>query len=99
MQTTTLHIKTDTKTRDAAKKVAEEFGFSLTSLVNAMLRQIARTKRLTLTMDETPNQYMVEGLRQSEEDAKVGNVISFESPDSAIAYLAKELEDEKRVTH
>jgi addiction module RelB/DinJ family antitoxin len=70
MQVTTIHIKTDTKTRDEAKKVAEDFGFTLTSLVNAMLRQIARTKRLTLSMDETPNQYMIEGLRESEEDVK-----------------------------
>jgi antitoxin component of RelBE/YafQ-DinJ toxin-antitoxin module len=48
MNPTTIHIKTDVKTRDSAKKVAEDFGFTLTSLVNAMLKQIARTRSLTL---------------------------------------------------
>lgn len=36
MHTTTIHVKTDIQTRDDAKKVAEEFGFSLTALVNAL---------------------------------------------------------------
>ena len=55
MHTTTIHVKTDIKTRDSAKQVAEEFGFTLTSLVNALLKQIARTRRLTLSLEETPN--------------------------------------------
>lgn len=96
MQVTTIHIKTDTKTRDEAKKVAEDFGFTLTSLVNAMLKQIARTKRLTLSMDETPNQYMTEGLRQSEEDVKAGRVLTFNNPDEAIAYVSKLIDDDDK---
>jgi len=96
---TTIHIKTDIQTRDSAKKVAEDFGFTLTSLVNAMLKQIARTKRLTLSLDETPNQYMIDALKQSEEDVKAGRVISFESGQEALEYLAKEIADEKQATH
>jgi antitoxin component of RelBE/YafQ-DinJ toxin-antitoxin module len=57
MNTTTIHIKTDVKTRDEARKVAEDFGFSLTSLVNALLKQIARSKRLTLSIEEEPTPY------------------------------------------
>ena len=71
---TTIHIKTDVRTRDAAKQVAAAFGFSLTSLVNALLRQIARNKRLTLSLDETPNQHMIEALKQSADDVKAGRV-------------------------
>ena len=96
---TTIHIKTDIQTRDSAKKVVEDFGFTLTSLVNAMLKQIARTKRLTLSLDETPNQYMIDALKQSEEDVKAGRVISFESGQEALEYLAKEIADEKQATH
>jgi addiction module RelB/DinJ family antitoxin len=96
---TTIHIKTDIQTRDSAKKVAEDFGFTLTSLVNAMLKQIARTKRLTLSLDETPNQYMIDALKQSEEDVKAGRVISFESGQEALDYLAKEIADEKQAAH
>ncbi len=54
MNTTTIHIKIDVQTRDEAQKVAEKFGFSLTSLVNALLKQIARTKRLSFNLEEKP---------------------------------------------
>ncbi len=85
---TTIHIKTDVKTRDNAKKVAEEFGFTLTSLVNALLKQIARTKSLTLNLEEKPNKYMIDALKKSEEDVKAGKVSpSFRNVKDAIAWL------------
>lgn len=96
MNTTTIHIKTDVKTRDEAKKVAEDFGFSLTSLVNALLKQIARTRRLTLELDEVPNQYMIESLKKSEEDVKAGRVISFESGQEALDYVGSLIHDKKK---
>jgi addiction module RelB/DinJ family antitoxin len=88
LNTTTIHIKTDVKTRDDAKKVAEGFGFSLTSLVNALLKQVARTKRLTLSMDEEPTQYMLDALKQSEEDVKAGRVLTFKTADDAISHVS-----------
>lgn len=96
---TTIHVKTDTKTRDEAKKVAEAFGFSLTSLVNAMLKQIARSKKLTLSLDETPNEAMRAGLRQGEEDVKAGRVISFKGFDEAIDYVSKLIDDDDKKRH
>jgi len=93
---TTIHIKTDTKTRDNAKKVAEEFGFTLTSLVNALLKQVARTKSLNLNLEEKPNKYMIKALKKAEEDVKAGKVISFKSGKEALDYLRKEISDEKR---
>jgi addiction module RelB/DinJ family antitoxin len=51
MNATTIHVKTDIKTRDTAKQVAEEFGFTLTSLVNALLKQVARTRSLNLSLE------------------------------------------------
>jgi antitoxin component of RelBE/YafQ-DinJ toxin-antitoxin module len=95
MSTTTIHIKTEVKTRDDAKKVAEEFGFTLTSLVNALLKQISRGKRITLSLDEEPTPYLIESLKKSEEDIKAGRVISFETPDDAIAYVSSLIEDDK----
>ncbi len=99
MNTTTIHIKIDVKTRDAAKKVAEDFGFSLTSLVNALLKQVARTKRLALNLEEKPTPYMIESLKKSEEDVKAGRVISFKSGHEALDYLKKEIRNEKRASH
>jgi addiction module RelB/DinJ family antitoxin len=92
---TTIHIKTDAQTRDSAKKVAEEFGFTLTSLVNAMLKQVARTRSLTLSLDETPNQATIEALEQSEADVKAGRVRSFKSGQEAVSYVRSLIKDDK----
>jgi antitoxin component of RelBE/YafQ-DinJ toxin-antitoxin module len=92
MSATTIHIKTDTKTRDEAAKVAKEFGFgSLTSLVNVLLKQIARTKRLSLNIEEKPTPYLIGALRQSEDDARAGEVISFDKGADALNYLVSEV--------
>jgi len=96
MNTTTIHIKTDITTRNSAKKVAEDFGFSLTALVNALLKQIVRTKNLSLNLEENPTPYMIESLKKSEEDVKAGRVISFNSWQDLLGHLDTEIKDEKR---
>lgn len=96
MTLTTIHIKTDTKTRDAAKKVAEEFGFTLSALVNAMLKQVGRSKRIQLDLyDETPSQWMIDGLRQSDADETAGRVISFKTADDAVSYVQSLIDHDK----
>ncbi|VVB91008.1 Uncharacterised protein [uncultured archaeon] len=72
MNITTIHIKTDIKTRDEAKKVAEEHGFSLTALVNVVLKQIARTKHLTLNLEEEPSEYLLHEMKQARENREAG---------------------------
>ncbi len=96
MNTTTIHVKTDIKTRNDAKRVAEGFGFTLTSLVNSLLKQVARTKRLNLSLEEKPTPYMIESLKKSEEDVKAGRVISFKTAKDELAYLDREIENERR---
>jgi len=95
MNTTTIHIKTEIKTRDDAKKVAEEFGFTLTSLVNALLRQIARTRRLALNLEENPTPYMIDSLKQSEADVKAGRVTSFQSGQEALEHVRSLITNDK----
>lgn len=96
MNTTTIHVKTDIKTKDNAKKIAESFGFTLTSLVNALLKQIVRKRRISVDLDEEPTKYMLESLKKSEEDVKAGRVISFDSGKDVLDYLAKEIKNDKR---
>ncbi len=96
MNTTTIQIKTDTKTIDEAKKVASDFGFTLPSLLSAMLRQIAKKKSLNVNLDETPNAYMIEQLKQAEEDEKAGRVISFKSGKDALAYVRSLINEKKK---
>lgn len=93
---TTIHIKTDTKTRDQAKRIADSFGFTLSALVNALLKQVNRTKQLHLDLsDETPTQWMIDAMQQSEEDVKAGRVLSFKSPGEAASYFRRRIKDDE----
>lgn len=102
MNTASILIKTDPKLKEKARKTAEEMGISLTSVINRYLKHFIETKSITFTIDdETPTQYMVDSLKQSEEDYKAGRFISFESGKEELAYLDKEIGDErqKRSSH
>ncbi len=91
MYATTIHVKTDIKTRNEAKKVAEDHGLSLTALINVVLKQIARTKHLTLSLEEEPSDYLRGLLKQAEEDLKTGNTSpKFKTADDFIKYLHKQ---------
>lgn len=73
MYTTTIHVKTDIKTRNEAKKVAEDHGLSLTAMINIVLKQVARTKHLTLSLDgEEPSEYLLKEMKQATENRKAG---------------------------
>ena len=57
---TTLTIKTPKKLRDDAKKTAQELGVPLTTVMNSMLKQFVRDRRLVLEAEcpfpsHTPN--------------------------------------------
>lgn len=99
MNTTTIHIKTDTKTKIEAKRVAEQFGLTLTSMVNTFLKQISRTKRLYLSLDkEEPTEYFKQLMKEADEDIEAGRVISFNNGKAALKYLDSLIEDEKNKT-
>lgn len=90
MNTTTIHVKIDTRTKIEAKKVAQEFGLTLTALVNTLLRQIARTKQLYLSVEkEEPTEYFRQLMKEADEDVKAGRVISFKSGEEALSFFRK----------
>ena len=97
MNTTTIHVKIDTKTKIEAKRVAEEFGFTLTALVNALLKQIARTKQLYLNVrKEEPTEYFKQLMKEADEDVKTGRVLSFKSGEDALSFFRKLREENVR---
>lgn len=72
-------------------------GISLTSVINRYLKYFIQTKSITFTADEEiPSQYMIDSMKQSEEDYKAGRVKSFESKKDVLAYLDREIKNEKR---
>lgn len=97
MNTASIFVKTDPKVKEKAQQTAEEMGISLTSVINRYLKHFIETKSITFTAaDEIPSKYMIDSLKESEEDYRAGRVISFESGKDALAYLDSEIEDERR---
>jgi addiction module RelB/DinJ family antitoxin len=100
MNTTSLHIQIEPIIKQQAQKTADELGLSLSSVVKALLKQFIRTKRLSVGItEEIPNEYLMQSLKQSDEDIKAGRTLSFKSGKDALDYLAREIEDEKRSAH
>lgn len=88
MNTASILIKTDPQIKEKAQKTAEEMGISLTSVINRYLRHFIQTKSITFTAtEEIPSQYMIDSLKQSEDDYTKGRVVSFEDGKDALSYL------------
>lgn len=89
MNTAVINIKTEPEVKRKAQLLARELGMSLSTLVNAYLKQIVRTKTITFsTFSEEPTEYMIAALKEAEEDIKRGEVSpTFETAKEAIKWL------------
>ena len=102
MNTASILIKTDPQVKVKAQKTAEKMGLSLTSVINRYLKHFITAETITFsTSDETPNQYLINAFKESEEDVKAGRVISFKNGKEALAYIDSMIENgrnKKQVT-
>ena len=96
MQSAAINFTTEEKIKLEAQKVAKKMGISLSTVLNNYLKHFVRTKTVVFSADdEIPNKYLVNALRQSEEDAKAGRVIRFKTGKEEIDYLDKEIANER----
>ena len=75
MNSAVINIKTDPKIKEEAQKTAEALGFSLSSILNAYLRQFVKTKSIAFSakgLDEVPNAYFKQALRGAREHRRQG---------------------------
>lgn len=97
MDTAVINIRVDPKVKSQFQKVAEELGLGVSTLIDALMRQVIRTKRVELEVrPEIPNAYLLECLRKSEEERLNGDFYSFEKPDDALAFLDKIIDESKK---
>jgi addiction module RelB/DinJ family antitoxin len=96
MSTTVINIKADPKVKAKAQKIASDMGFTLSALINGYLNQLVKTKTVHFSVnEETPSEYMIQALRESEEDRKAGRYKTFDSSDKALEYLDKIIDETK----
>lgn len=89
MNTAIINIRTQTSVKEQLQKVAEELGLTVSALINGLIKQVIRTKRVEFeARPEIPNAYMIKVLRESEENYKNGKISpSFDNAKDAIAWL------------
>jgi len=88
-KTAVINIKTDPKLKKAAQEVAEELGLSLSSLVNSQLKEVVRTKKVSIKVKpEIPNASLIRSIKQAEKDWQTGRISpTFDTAEEAIAWL------------
>jgi DNA-damage-inducible protein J len=88
INTTVINIKTDSKVKKEAQKVAADLGLSLSGVINGFLKQFVRTKTVIFTMDESiPSKYLLSSIKSADNERRRGDFYSFKSNKEAIDFL------------
>ena len=89
MKTTMINIKADKEIKRQAQKLAEELGFSLSSLVTASLKQFIRTREVQFSALPQMTPYLEGVIKEVEKDLRVKKNISpeFANAKDMDAYL------------
>ena len=91
MKTAIINIKTDPRVKEKAQKLAEELGFSLSSIVTASLKQFIRTREVQFSLSHKMTPYLEGVLKEVREDLKHNRNLSpaFTNAKDATNYLKK----------
>ncbi len=71
MKTAVLNIKIEPKVKKEAQKVADELGFTLSAIINASLRNLARTKTISYSLLE-PSERLKKSIESARKDRALG---------------------------
>ncbi|OHA79159.1 MAG: hypothetical protein A2747_01510 [Candidatus Yonathbacteria bacterium RIFCSPHIGHO2_01_FULL_44_41] len=71
MKTAVLNIKIDPKVKNEAQKVADELGFTLSAIINASLKNLARSKTVSFSVLE-PSARLKRAIRSADADYAKG---------------------------
>ncbi len=88
MNSVLLSIKTDAQTKRGLKDFAAELGVSSTALVNLVVRQALRDRRVVLTTHLEPTPYLESIMREAEADYRADrNITHTKGSRQALAHL------------
>ncbi len=88
MNTAVINIKTESEIKQKAQVLAKDLGMTLSALINGYLRQLIRTKRVELTLDERPSRYLKEAIKAARQERKRGQASPiFDNAKNAIKWL------------
>ncbi|MBI3385106.1 type II toxin-antitoxin system RelB/DinJ family antitoxin [Candidatus Gottesmanbacteria bacterium] len=87
MSSTVINVRIERNLKSQAQILANDLGFSVSSLINAFLKQLVRTKSVHFKLEE-PTAYLLKALKESRKNIKTGKISpSFKNADNAIKWL------------
>ena len=88
MHSAVINIKTDPKLKQGVKKVAQELGLPVGTILNAYMRELVRERRVVFSAPPALNRRTQRLLQGIDRDIKAGkNADGPFSPKEAAAYL------------
>ena len=91
MNTAVINIKTEEETKRKAQQVASEIGVSLSSLINAFLKHLVKTRKVEFNVGEEPSAYLIKIMKQAEKNYKAGKSSpTFRTVEEAVKWLEKQ---------
>ncbi len=93
MNTATVNFKTEPEIKEQAQQTAEHLGFTLSSVLNAFLKQFIRTKTVHFSSreQEVPTQYFLDAIKEAKKNLKEGKHSPvFKTGEETIAWLEKQ---------
>lgn len=98
MKTALVTFKVDAEKKKQAQKAAEEFGLSLSSLLSGLLSDFIYNREIRFSRrEEIPNQYLVDAIKEAEEERKKGNFYSFSDSNDALKFLKEVREGKNKI--
>ncbi len=87
---TVISVKVDNEIKEEAREVAKSAGLTLSSLVNAYLRQVVATRRIELFAPEQMTPHLEKLIEEVESELALGKVSKpFENAEDFLADLKK----------
>ncbi len=91
MNTAIINIKTEPSTKKQAQKIAQDFGLSLSALINTYLKHVVRTKKIELDLSETPSPRLIRTMKKAEKNLKEGKGSPiFDTGEEAVKWLEEQ---------
>ena len=72
MKSAIINVKTDSKTKQAAQKLAEEIGLSLSAVINGQLKQFVRDQAITFSKPYQMSSVLEKRLKLIDDDINNG---------------------------
>ncbi|GEM_PF-6482371 len=84
---TTMIVKTDKELKEKAREVAASFNMTLSSFINASMKQLVRDRRVEFSSGPNPSKLLLDSIAEAQEEYGSGDYKVFKSVNSLKKHL------------